>query len=141
MTETFKIYLHFINFMRCSFVMIFLEIYLWEMEVGSVGTWRDLDNNALSSLHELYGTGYWEGGGGCSSPLSHSLAGSVVTINAKTTLHCSPGSSIGREISEGKWEVGSVGRHGSRNRKWDQWEDLIVEMGSGIIKDRDIWGK
>jgi hypothetical protein len=32
-----------------------------------------------------------------------------------------------------------VGRDASRNGKWDQWEDVIVEMGSGIIEE--IWGK
>ncbi len=37
--------------------------------------------------------------------------------------------------------MGSVGRNGSGNRKWDQWEDAVVEMGSGIIEDRDICGK
>jgi hypothetical protein len=37
--------------------------------------------------------------------------------------------------------VGSVGRNesGNGNGKWDQLEDVAVEMGSGIIED--IWGK
>ncbi len=76
-------------------------------------SWRNLENNPLSSLHELLqnreqsttvvfawivaehsSEGVWP-----PFPLSlhthtYSRAGSV-TINAKTTVHCSPGSSMG----------------------------------------------
>jgi hypothetical protein len=60
--------------------------------------WRKLENNELSSLHKLLRNRLV--GGGSSTPPhplhprhTHSLAGSV-TINAKTTVHCSPGSSM-----------------------------------------------
>ncbi len=47
--------------------------------------------------------------------------------------------SVGK-YGSGKWAVGS----GNGNGKWDQWEDVAGDMGSGIIEDiwgeRDQWG-
>jgi hypothetical protein len=58
--------------------------------------WRNLENNALSSLHKLLRNRLaGEGVGSTPHPPppvplnTHSLAGSV-KINAKTTVHCSP---------------------------------------------------
>ncbi len=54
---------------------------------------RNLENNALASLHELLRS-WLEGDGmqhAAASPYKNSLAGSV-KINVKTTVHCSPGS-------------------------------------------------
>ncbi len=69
-----------------------------------VGSWRNLENNALSSLHKWFTEPATEGGGGSNPPghtHSHciSLVGSV-TIDAKTTVYCSPGSSMGRMLLE-----------------------------------------
>jgi hypothetical protein len=67
--------------------------------VVGVWAWRNLENNALSSLHELLRKWLvWEGMQQY-PPYTHSLAG-FVTINVKTTVHCASGSSMGASMSD-----------------------------------------
>jgi hypothetical protein len=58
--------------------------------------WRNLENNALSSLLEMLRNRLVWGGGGVKQPPTHirySPAGSV-TVDAKTTMQCFPDASI-----------------------------------------------
>ncbi len=78
-----------------------------------LGIWRTVQCRLWM---KCYGTGQW--GWGCEAipPHRHSLAGSV-TINAKTTVHCSPGSSMTRSndfyLPQLRLEDGRTGRSGS----------------------------
>ncbi len=67
-----------------------------------IQTWRNLENNALSPLHKLLRNRLLGGPEHPPPPHLNSLAKSV-TVSAKTTVHCSPDSSIHSKLSLVYW--------------------------------------
>ncbi len=64
-------------------------------QVKNPESWRILENIALSSFHEFLRNR--QVGRGCSNPPpphTHTNTSRSVTVNAKTTVHCSPDSSV-----------------------------------------------